>query len=176
MTEKSLPKNVFGKCLPVKIVVCLFWGLIALFCFIWAFGWSWDGESSAGWILLLFWLLFLVPILQMFAKKLIIEDDHITIKSWIIFKKAEKNRSLWSCKAWGSQPHYLCTCKSARKFHHCYQRWSDRYHIWSDEGRKNLWRVFKNTRVRARCSEFYTQNQRNNEYQRRQVWLCNVNT
>lgn len=89
MTEKSLPKNVFGKCLPVKIVVCLFWGLIALFCFIWAFGWSWDGESSAGWILLLFWLLCLVPILQMFAKKLIIEDDHITIKSWIIFKKAE---------------------------------------------------------------------------------------
>ena len=25
----------------------------------------------------------------MFAKKLIIDDDHITIKSWIIFKKAE---------------------------------------------------------------------------------------
>ena len=47
-----------------------------------------SGEMSGG-IFYFFGLLVLFPILQMYAKKFILDKDHVTIKKGVIFKKKE---------------------------------------------------------------------------------------
>lgn len=83
MTENNLPKKVFWKCLPIKIIVCVFWWFLAI-CFF-------TGATSAEYapLMIILWCLCFIPIAQTFAKKLVIWDDHITIKSWLIFRKSE---------------------------------------------------------------------------------------
>lgn len=115
--EKNFKPIVFGKNTAIKILTICCWGFIALIFFIeGAVLWGssstpttheetivnedWEeevievieeatSESSGGGIAYFFGLLCLIPIWQLFMKKLIIDKDHVTIKKGIIFRKSE---------------------------------------------------------------------------------------
>ena len=48
-----------------------------------------DTQKTAVTIFSIIFLFFLVKTIQCFMAKLIIEEDHVTIKKWIIFKKVK---------------------------------------------------------------------------------------
>lgn len=111
--EKNFQPLVYGKNTAIKVLSILVWWLFSLsFIFMWIWvkntpsqnqnvettEWTWDTatvtvqaqDESSPWNFFIFiWLCFLIPIWQLFMKKLIIDKDHVTIKSWIIFKKKE---------------------------------------------------------------------------------------
>lgn len=109
--EKNFKPLVYGKNTAIKVLSILVWWLFSLsFIFMWIWvkntpsqnqnvettEWTWDTatvqtqDESSPWNFFIFiGLLFLIPIWQLFMKKLIIDKDHVTIKSWILFKKSE---------------------------------------------------------------------------------------
>lgn len=110
--EKNFKPIVYWKCKPIKILsVCWWWFCALSLIFMWIglnstetkqpeqnTEWTWEvaaeventqkSDWPGNWFIF-FGFLFLIPIWQLFMKKLIIDKDHVTIKSWIIFKKSE---------------------------------------------------------------------------------------
>lgn len=83
-------KKEYGKNKAVKILTCIIWGILSFMFIFSSLMMLWSEETgTAGVIMLVLWLVFLIPIAEMYFKKLIIENDHVTIKSWIIRKKEE---------------------------------------------------------------------------------------
>lgn len=83
-------KRVYGKNKAVKILTCIIWGILSFMFIFSSLMMLWQPETgTAAVVMLILWLVFLIPIVEMYFKKLIIEDDHVTIKSGIIVKKEE---------------------------------------------------------------------------------------
>lgn len=78
--EFNFEEKIYKKDRTAKIVVILFWGLIAGFFF--AFG------SSVEWggVCIFLWICCLIPILSIFCQRLVLEKDRIKIIKGIIFK------------------------------------------------------------------------------------------
>lgn len=111
--ENNFKPLVYWKNKAIKILSWIvFWILGISFIFIWIgvnsstntkevqkTEWTWEvvenvnipqEQQSTPWGFFIFiWLLWFIPIWQLYMKKLIINKDHVTIKSWIIFKKSE---------------------------------------------------------------------------------------
>lgn len=83
-------KRVYGKNKAVKILTCIIWGILSFMFIFSSLMMLWQPETgTAAVVMLILWLVFLIPIIEMYFKKLIIENDHVTIKSGIIVKKEE---------------------------------------------------------------------------------------
>ena len=83
-------KRVYGKNKAVKILTCIIWGILSFMFIFSSLMMLWQPETgTAAVVMLILWLVFLIPIVEMYFKKLVIEDDHVTIKSGIIVKKEE---------------------------------------------------------------------------------------
>lgn len=83
-------KRVYGKNKAVKILTCIIWGILSFMFIFSSLMMLWQPETgTAAVVTLILWLVFLIPIVEMYFKKLVIEDDHVTIKSGVIVKKEE---------------------------------------------------------------------------------------